>query len=361
MAESGFYKVQTCAEALPIAKQLRESCRDFTCTTKQLRFIGNGSLQVAMGKKDPMNVLPQALGQLGSLLRVPQGWITVKGDLDDRKELAEDFNRHVKMLPTSGLLVRTVMGGRDEEPPAIRAVFQDNVALLDLVPAIHLLQKKVEPLIRKWLYITIAQHSLRAFGLFPGAKSNEFSDFHADMVRGFCPGIHLYVSEDDSFPLGGDMGVFRFACSNQAVVMDEGFEPVNFRRKEKKIGDLNRRFQALVGDICENRMVPMKKFFGSVERMTAVPVGANLENMVRHSTGTLNYSRRDTDSIISAWNPEDRDMFGLWNALTRAGTRLSSTGDFHSGYRLQKSAGRMTRLTDRTLQVLARKSEVALG
>jgi len=334
--------VDSLDDAIDRAKWMRDRCTDIETSTKKLEFQCNGGIYVSCKKgiKEPMKLSDTAASQVCHMLTVPNQWVRVKQQMEDPEDLAASLNRHSRKLPSKGILVRK-WDGKD---PFIRAVFPDNYAILDCWEALKAIRSKMGKKIKEWPILTFSGFKLRVLGLIgqPKIKESYGTEDHK-IIRGILPGIHIFVSEDGSYPMGCEVGLYRALCSNTMVLADDRFRPFRLKRREKEEGGLIDRFKGALDETNESLIPAWKKTVGRIVDLAHIETGQNKREALKSAAKVTGIPRLAFDPVSMAWDTDD--LFGLWNGLTRYGSALTTEGNFHRGVQLQKSAGALARLS----------------
>ncbi len=349
------FKTKDIGEAIKHAEDIKKRSFDVKLDTKKLKFSSNGDISVTLPGKGEMHMTSHSFGQVCKLLKVPGAWVSTKRELHDLPDLANALNRHVKSLVTTGLLVRGIKEGKKN---CVRAVFPDNVPLLDLPDALKAIKIKLNKRVTGWHFIGIDEYCLRVFGLLtlPPGATEEGIPGHK-FLKGIVPGIHVTASDTGALPISGEVGIFRGVCENMAVMRDDYC--FSLKRKEKVEGGLNTRFRDAIDEI-RAMTEEMKPVLDGIVALGGCKVGEERLACLARGSKLLNYPKRACAELDSAWLPKQDSLFGMWNALSKRGSQLTMEGDWKMGHLLQKSAGYMTRMGDpeRKLLVDASQSDI---
>lgn len=323
--------------AIKRAKWLREKSEDITTSTKELKFACNGGILVKdkATKTDMLPISDVALWQLCSLLSIPPQWVKTKQQMNDMAHLEESLNRHTKKLASTGIILRTFHGKKDQY---VRAVFPDNTAFLDVHECLRILRAKIGKKVNKWPFIVISGFDVRALGLFKSAKIESAA---GDLKKGFLPGIHAYASEVGTFPIGAELNVFRMVCENAMVIMDPDFSALRLKRREKVEGALLDRFREAIDTLRGETLKSFKRQCSRLSGLKEREVGADRATVVKKAGKLFGFSSKNSELVEGSWPYEQHHLLGLWNGITRAGSQLSEQGQFDRGHTLQKAGGRL--------------------
>jgi len=340
-------------KALAEAKTIQRLSKDVEVNSRNLEFSCNGGIFVktkGAASIGSARLLPQAVSQVSDLLRVPLPWIQVKRELKDPEDLADSLNRHVKRLPSQGFLMRYFMERQDngKYQRVLRAVFPDNTATLDIVETLGHIQAVLGSRITQWPFICIEDFSLRAFGLITSPKIKELRENKPDALAklGILPGVHVYTSEDGSFPKGCDLGIYRGLCKNAGILMEEQFRGRRLRGVEKQEGNLGQRFRTILEEV---KKTGYPSFMHTLKRLTVLAeteTGPNLKDAVEQTVSMTKLSRSHVTPILAAWAPNENNCFGIWNAMTRYADVETKNGHLKTGYELGRAAGRLQTLSN---------------
>ncbi len=338
-------------EALKKAKEMSEKGHDILTSTRNFDFKCNGGIYLAdkKNKLDHTRLNQHSIIQVCKILKIPAQWVKTKQELQDPEHLAESLNRHVKKLPSMGILLRGWdMKGKN---PFIRAVFPDNVAVLDIYDALKALKVKLGGRVTQWQYITIGGFTLRAAGLLDNDKLAEKRGVYKKRLGEMFAGVQASASETGEFPISGDVFVWRCICENGAVLQDQDLS-YSLKRTEKEEGGLNKRFRDMLDDLRSKVTPAFARHVKRLSDLSMRPVGDNREKCIHIAAGNLVLPGKFREGILSAWQPKERSLFGLWNAITRHGQVLNQQGQFTGSYTLQKAAGRLAESSPRFLDLL---------
>ena len=319
-------------KAYKYGKEIARQTRDFQTSTRKIRFEANGQLLVSTGTRSKaVPVTPIAMSHLCKLFNVPTAFSKVKGTMNDLTHLAETFNRHGSKLQGQGILVRRWVG----KDPCIRAVFPDNYALLDLPEAIQAMRIKLEKRVREWPWIVVSGFALRACALF--ARKGE----HSDSAKGFYPAILVSCSDDGSVPIGCEIGIFRYICTNMQATQHPDFPGFRLRRKEKTEGGFNTRFRNCLEQIRKNALPAFKAHLRDIKELRSMKLGDNRLNVLHLGTRYLFYPKKVCDGVLAAWPKTTNTLMDVWNAITRVADIHTQAGRLDQGYVLQAAAGHL--------------------
>lgn len=344
------FNTKDIGEAIKYAEGIQKRSFDLKLDTKKLKFGSNGDITVTLPKEGELHMTPHAFGQVCKMLKVPGAWVSTKRELQDLPDLATALNRHVKSLVTTGLNVRAI---KEEKKKYVRAVFPDNVPMLDLPDALKAIKTKLNKRVTGWHFIGIDQYCLRAFGLLTLPPSaGEGIEGHR-FLKGIVPGIHITASDTGALPISGEVGIFRGVCENMAVLRDDYC--FSLKRKEKVEGGLNTRFREAIDEIraMTEEMAPI---LNGIVSLGACKVGEDRVACLNRGSKLLNYPKRACAELDAAWLPKQDSLFGMWNALSKRGSQLTMEGDWKMGHLLQKASGYMTRLGDPERKLLVEAS-----
>lgn len=347
------FKTKSIEKAMEHANEIKERSFDLHLDTRKLKYTSNGHVSVVLPKEGEVGITDHAFTQLSRMLKVPGAWVNTKRELKDLGDLASGLNRHTKQLPSTGIFVRCI---KENKKKLIRAVFPDNVALLDLPDAVKAIKVKLNKRVSAWQFIAIADYSVRAFGTIgDGDVAVEGSGDHK-WLKGIIPGIHVFASDTGEYPIGGEVGIFRSVCENTAVI--KGDFCVSLKRKEKEPGGLGVRFREAIDEL--RHMLEDDRY---VATLNAIPVmgaakcGEDRICCLQEGAKMFGYPRKVCPELDAAWDTKEQNLFGMWNAISKRGTQLSTEGNWKLGHKLQQSAGAMTRMSQAQRQQLVEASQ----
>lgn len=343
-------------EALKKARVLKEKGRDVFSTTRNFDFKCNGGIYLAdkKNKIDHLRLDHHAMTQVCRMMHIPAAWVKTKQDMDDPTHLADCLNRHVKKLPSMGVLIR--LWDLEGKKPKIRAVFPDNIALLDIYDALKALKVKLGSRVKDWTSIVISDHNLRATGLLDSPKMREKRTGYRGNLGEMYGGIDTSASETGSFPLVGNVYVWRKVCDNGMVIPDSDLS-YSLKRSEKEEGGLNLRYREMLDDLRSKVSPAFSRTLKQLNILNSRKVGDNKQAAVNACGKILGIPTSLREGILTAWQPKDNNLFGLWNGISRYGNLLNIKGNFSGSRKLHIAAGNLAKASPHILSAIQEESE----
>lgn len=336
-------------KAVEWAKKRDECKEDYHLSTRKLSFHTNGQIVCEMRDGRQLPLVGESVGQMCKILQIPKQWIEVKRDMGDSEHLTESFNRHVKKLTSTGIFVRTI---HTKDGQVVRAVFPDSQTMLDIPAALRAVRLMLRKHVSEWQWILIDDNKVSVWGLLDAKWQSKFP-----VLQGIQPAVFAHTSEDGSTPISAGLGVYRQICENGAVVQDDRFRPLSFHRKESVEGGLLERFKSSLGWLEETAIPAYKTTIRGMKRLVDMPLGPARGNTVQKLRRQIAFPSPLEAGIVTAWEPDENTLFGLWNALTRHATVLATElKQDRAAHALRQVSGKLVTAPPAVHQLLASAS-----